>query len=137
MCVCRTCSSPSHQPPGFFLRMRISWPGARVSCSAPMAVYGAITWAISEQQSRKESVEGWRRKRVKEGGREHRMSRKGDEKISSNKLMKALVQLKLHMIQITAKWPLYSELSVFTHLVSFPDCQFSQDLDPERTRQRP
>lgn len=42
-----TCSSPSHQPPGFFFLMRMSWPGARVSCSAPVAVYGAMTWAIS------------------------------------------------------------------------------------------
>lgn len=45
-----TCSSPSHHPPGFFFRIKISWPGAKVSCSGPVAVYEAITWAISEKQ---------------------------------------------------------------------------------------
>lgn len=44
-----TCSSPSHQPLGLFLRTWINWPGCRDSCSGPVAVQLAITEAISEK----------------------------------------------------------------------------------------
>lgn len=52
----RTCSSPSHQPPGFFLRMRISCPGASVSCSGPVAAYEAMTWAISGDKKNQQGI---------------------------------------------------------------------------------
>lgn len=42
-----TCSSPSHQPEVFLLRMRMSWPLSRLSCSGPDEEWARCTWAIS------------------------------------------------------------------------------------------
>lgn len=59
-----TCSSPSHQPEAFLLRMRMSWPFSRFSCSGPDEEWARSTWAISAHaKGHKETLQTSARRR--------------------------------------------------------------------------